>query len=175
MPCLTARRGRRKGFAGKCEQRTTTKNKRRGLKKARGRLGAFRALRPAGGTGFRVEHATRVLFPATRRKHLMAHGQTRRTSKSVRLQICAPHTNSHASCVWGESPQTAPEPGAPPGRRPRARRSFSVIFLQPQNGQRRRRSGFFSGAVPGCCAPAGAGSFSRGMMLTFFSTMRSMG
>ena len=35
----------------------------------------------------RVEYATRVLFPATRRKHCVACKKTHRTSKFVRSQI----------------------------------------------------------------------------------------
>ena len=37
----------------------------------------------------RVEYAPRVLFPVTRRKRFAARVQTRRTSRSVRLPICA--------------------------------------------------------------------------------------
>ena len=65
----------------------------------------------------RVEHATRVLFSATRRKRFAACVQTRRTSKFVRIQIGAPLTNTHASGVRGQWPQTARESHAPPGKR----------------------------------------------------------
>ena len=51
----------------------------------------------------RVEHATRVLFAATRRKHRCAHGGSGNH----------PHTGS-----FGGSPKAARESRAPPGRKP---------------------------------------------------------
>ena len=76
----------------------------------------------------RVEHATRVLFPVTRRKRFAAHVQTRRTSRSVRLPICASENawwsgrSAHASA--GErarhpaAKHTRPAGNAPGGRVP---------------------------------------------------------
>jgi hypothetical protein len=76
----------------------------------------------------RVEHATRVLFPATRRKRFAAHVQTRRTSRSARLPICASENawwsgrSAHASA--GErarrpaAKHTRPAGNAPGGRVP---------------------------------------------------------
>jgi hypothetical protein len=78
------------------------------------------------GADSRVEHVTRVLFPATRRKHLEALVQTRRTSKFVWLQILAPFPDTRASHVCGQWPQTAPESGAPPGRRSPVRNGSSL-------------------------------------------------
>ena len=54
-------------------------------------------LAPECNSDSRVEHATRVLFPATRREHFTAHVQPRRISKSVRLQICMPLTDTRGS------------------------------------------------------------------------------
>ena len=76
----------------------------------------------------RVEHATRVLFPVTRRKRFAACVQTRRTSISVRLPICASENawwsgrSAHASA--GErarhpaAKHTRPAGNAPGGRVP---------------------------------------------------------
>ena len=76
----------------------------------------------------RVEHATRVRLPVTRRKHFAAHVQTRRTSRSVRLPICASENawwsgrSAHASA--GErarhpaAKHTRPAGNAPGGRVP---------------------------------------------------------
>jgi hypothetical protein len=60
--------------------------------------------------GFRVEHAIRVLFPATRRKHGVA-----RDGHAGSSNLCA-FGNFHPTRVCGQWPQTAPESGAPPGR-----------------------------------------------------------
>ena len=73
---------------------------------AQGRVHASKETLASDG-GSRVEHATRVLFPATRRKYLVASQETHRISKSVRHQICTLLRNTHASGVCGESPQTA--------------------------------------------------------------------
>jgi hypothetical protein len=76
----------------------------------------------------RVEHASRVLFPVTRRRRFAAHVQTRRTSRSVRLPICASENawwsgrSAHASA--GErarhpaAKHTRPAGNAPGGRVP---------------------------------------------------------
>ena len=41
----------------------------------------------ASGRDSRVEHATRVLLPATRREHGVAHEETRTASRFVRVQF----------------------------------------------------------------------------------------
>ncbi len=106
----------------------------------------------------RVEHASRVLFPATRRKHFAAHVQTRRTSRSVRLPICASENawwsgrSAHASAgerarhpaakhTHPAAKHTRPAGNAPGGRvpphcRPAIRQTgASQPRQQPTHGQ----------------------------------------
>ena len=75
-----------------------------------------------------MEHATRVRFPATRGKYVVAHGQIHRLSKSVCFQIWTPFRNPSPG-VCGEPPQTARESRAPPGSCALLRRALRAIAL----------------------------------------------
>ena len=70
----------------------------------------------------RVEHATRVLFSATRRKHLVAFEETHGISKSERPPIGAPLRNTHASVSAASR-----------------RRQHASRVLHPRAAARRRR------------------------------------